>query len=642
MDYPPETYSLWAITADEQCVEIEKTIAQQSNLLMVLQEAGMGTPQSPIAIRVSKKELDFFCSHLTSSAQKLLTDLSDTDYSKLMDITEWLKCPLFYAELMEALMTEKQLVNAFALNQLNDKAVTKPISEHFTEKKCIKKSNLNREKPYIAHSNDDKYFTENISNNSSQDQIHLWSIQPLKQIKTFPGYSAALFSPDCRHIIIGPALRHCETMAISPFLYSIEHDTQRELVSDHKSYHQYNVLFDPQGRYFLQTLSHANDGKKHILTQLLNENKLTTIELAWGNASSFCFIPEDEHLLYINGQNQLIRYNSNNPSLEQILLDGCGQYMNINIERNQPLLISLSQMQQKTLLYCSQDPNNKDQLLVERIVKLESPVNYSSRSAYSSQLNRMAYNSSNTTLQLIDDCGNKIAHHQLDTEKHQGINHIVFHKEGNYLASLNERIDRTHNLLLSSIILWNLSDRPHIPGIRIDRPYRINECSFTKAGNLLTHGNKTELWNMNGTKIATLGKNQNSCHQIADHSFLLTEIIEKYSSTLEWSSAMRILSTKLYHVHIDEGKIAANIEKTKKSLSLSQALLLNAHHPHRKDKKPTILYPNMPDGRALASLRQTFSADKQYKILAKNFKLKKHPFIPKNLPISQQQRGIIA
>jgi hypothetical protein len=205
MDCSIQVPCIWAITTDQEVIEIDEGIAQQSNLLTVLQQKYAATPQNPIPLTITKNDFNFFSSLLTIPALELLTNLSDADYSKLMDIAEKLKCPIFYAELMEQLVSAKDLIHYFAQHELNHKAIAEPVSQHFMEKKCIKKSKLNRSKPSIMHTNDGKYFTETIPTNSAENQLHLWRTQPLKCIKTFPtDYQSVKFSPSCKHMIAAP------------------------------------------------------------------------------------------------------------------------------------------------------------------------------------------------------------------------------------------------------------------------------------------------------------------------------------------------------------------------------------------------------------------------------------------------------
>jgi hypothetical protein len=173
-----------------------------------------------------------------------------------------------------------------------------------------------------------------------------------------------------------------------------------------------------------------------------------------------------------------------------------------------------------------------------------------------------------------------------------------------------------------------------ITSIKVDTPYKIEHVSFTNADNLLTHGSKSELWDTEGNKIATLGKNLDLCMHISGHSFLLIKSFHKAGIHLHSRNMHATYLTKLYHVGIDENKITDKIKKTKENLLLSQAYLLNLHHLHRKDEKQTLLYPNMPDGRSLASL-----ADR--KILTPKFKLAKADFIPKTVPASQPTKHLL-
>lgn len=128
---------------------------------------------------------------------------------------------------------------------------------------------------------------------------------------------------------------------------------------------------------------------------------------------------------------------------------------------------------------------------------------------------------------------------------------------------------------------------------------------------------KIELWDMEGDKVLNLGKGQRSALHPDCRSILMSNTIVGNIYDI-WAE------TKLYLAHPHIKDATACLNDIKKSLTLSQALLFDARCSHRKDDKRIQLYPNMPNGRAVASFKN------EHTFLTKKFELKEEKFILTN------------
>lgn len=639
MDCPPQTTSIWVTTADDLPIEIDEIIAQQSNLLTVLQAEGLGKQHNPIKIGIDKEDLDFFCSSITTSAQQLLTKLSDEDYSALMDITEELKCLIFYSELMEQLIAKdaSHLIAKKSCLPLLNKMLCKHFTQHITEqKKCIKTSKLNqnREIPGFICSSDGKYFLENIST-SGNAQMNLWTTNPLKQIKTFPGYTHAQFSPGSNFIILySQADCNPQPMKIPPLFYSIEHNAQGFLIENYSIYSGYNAIFHANNQTFIQKLRIDYDNSLYILMHYSSdENKLKKIEYDFPQKTDkTIFLWDDKNILCVNNSKRELIHCKIDSDSQQIIDHNCiapnfipiTQSFTENDSKSASTLLLASRKNIKTLCI-EKNPRNEDELLFKiamltpsRDIDLKIQL-----TTVNTQKNICAYATEEGRLQIIDFAGNEIAYHNTLAF----IFKIVFDVTGNYLVSLCNKYNDPF------LIFWDLSQIPfHIQGIKVHPKSYISDIQFTDDGLLLTHGNRPSLWNMNGDKIITLDKDQNpnenrpSCLLLGNS--LLT--IKKIQEHIHNRQSSRLIKQKIRLFSAQNIKKAmSDSQDIRKSLLLSQAFLLNESSTHKT------IYPNMPDGRALTSLKP------EHVFLTKNLELAQHNFIPKNPPTSQPGKPLL-
>lgn len=298
MNISQRTSFMWAITKDKHLVEIDTMIAQQSNLLTVLQEKYEGTYQNPIPIPIDKESFKFLCSCLTIPAQQLLINLTHENYSQLIDVAEKLKCSIFYAELMEQLLPIKELINAFALTSINNmRALKKATYKSFLKKICIKKCKHHRINTInLIYSPDGTYFLENISRNESQCQVSLWNTEQKRCIKTFPGYAQALFSPSNDYIILYKNVGNGKGLDIAPLLYSITHDISIPLLNDYENYSWYTPTIHSSGNYIMQKTEYKYESKCTLIHYIKDEKRIQKIILEddLNNSRAFDFDPDSK------------------------------------------------------------------------------------------------------------------------------------------------------------------------------------------------------------------------------------------------------------------------------------------------------------------------------------------------------------
>lgn len=615
MDISPKTSSLWGITQDSHLVEIDTTIAQQSNLLTVLQETGKGTPHDPLPIPTNKESFTFLCSTLAIQAQQLSEQLTAQDYSRVMDIADKLKCIIFYAELMEQIIPTKDLISPFLLKVTTiSRLLKKSTYKHFLEKKCIKKSQYHTLNDVVSsYSPNGDYFFENIPKKDSKYRINLWNTEKRRCIKIFPHYSKAVFSPSNDYIILyGRTIPKGGLL----LLYSIVHDQSITLLSSHLNHLWGSPIISPEGDYIIQNIDQG-----YLLITYKNGNKIEKMILQneWFYAITCCFSPDNNHIIYGTKDNDLHMCDVNDPyaiqssiKCDNLYTAEIGQWNNA-----EPSLLMIKTNNHKKSFFTLQD----DQLALTK--KISSKDSYRSvQHAFITSKKIDCYNKNATTL-CIMDTENKLL---LCTEKMgPSIAQIIADTIGNHVVSLHK--ESATQPALSTLAFWNIS---HFPDrlTKITYPTKdiIDEMQFHSSGLLLTQGPKIELWDMQGDKVLNLGQGQNYALHPTDGSMLLSHSI---ANKMHDNTPRK---TKLYLLQPQTKAAMACLEDIQKSLTLSQILLCNEHSPHRKDKKQTRLSPNMPDGRALASFKP------EHAFLAEKFILSTQDFIPTDQLIFQWKK----
>ncbi len=619
MNILQKTPYLWVITEDKHLICVDNAIAQQSNLLTVLQEKYKATKKDPIPLKIDKEIFDFWCSHIIMSHQNFLITLGRNEQSKLMDAAAQLKCPIFYAQLMEEILTEKSIINALALKSINTRLLKKTIYKYFFEKIRIKKLKYHSsKKPIIlSYSHNGDYFLENM--NEKTCQINLWTTKEQRCIKSFPGYSHAFFSPQDSYIILY-TYKYGKTAKTDILLYFMSENNSIELVDNHQNYSWYTATIHPNENYIIQSKVVENDSKYSLFHYIKDEKKIqkTSLKNDWNNVSSYLFSSHGNHIICTTKDDRLILYDLEKPNniKDHKKFDNLYHAKLANINKNSNLLTILMEREKK-LFFTIQD----DKLIEKKCISSEDT--YSGlKDIFISQKGIYCYNKNATTLCIMDENNKKTL---LDTSQiGPCIHNIIADTTGNHIVSLHGSL--SSHFALSTLAFWNISGFPdRLTKIKIDTEYIVQHMHFTYDGLLLTHGKKTELWDMEGDKILNLGRNQ----QYALHPCFESILVTKQTQVNPCQNKFEV-RLFLAYPHTKEATACLNDIKT--SLTLSQALLFNTYCCYRKNKKRTLFHPNLPDGRALASFK------KEHKFLINNFKLIKQDFIPTSSPILQPEK----
>jgi hypothetical protein len=590
-----KNFHTWVLTNDIKIVKVNKPIVDQSNLITVLSKS-RAPDISPIKIPVNKAELKFFCNSITKSSSYLVKNLSDEKYSLLMDIAEKLKSPLFYAELMEQLMPIQDLLNMFALNYINFELKAK--LKKIIYKKYLKRIRINdrirstyhensMQTLSIIFSNNGEYFTETILTPHDKFITYLWDARTLSRIEKFHDCETATFSPKDDYIVIGEGL------------YFIKKKSCRfiDLCNHNKP------LISPDGCFLVQ------NSKSDTSYILCNTKTLSTkhfLSKPHYDQTNFCFHPDNKTLLYSRGiySNDLTIYDLEKPNNQCTKI--YSETPQSSDHRNKIAINtkgSLVLLNHNTLL-------NIQNLHSPTIIK-EWEFNRKIQCFYNAffipNKNIIIYQPDETTFYLINESGDTI-------KKHESlVTNIVTDNTGNYLAFLT--LDKK-NKTPETINLWNLSDLPSkIRTIKINTNTYINKIEFTKDQLLVTQSYTTKVWDMNGDPILNLGPSKANAINPKTGSIVTSNTLG-ITVLGTFKSRKKIPGPKkMNYFNINAPEAVTTINRIIKSLTLSQALLLNKHFSHKKTKNKRQFYPNLPDGRTLASFTE------KDKFLIKNFEL---------------------
>lgn len=618
-------HSIWIKTTDNQSIEVDQAIVQQSNLLIVLQEKYKATIKDPIPIPLNTFLWKFLCIYLTEPTEELIGRLTDKGYLQLMEIALTLKCPIFYAQLMEQLLSAvPEFMNRLGILAIHTFALKKTIYLHFCEKTCIKKSKnhfYENKSFHAAFSPNGHYLVETISENETCPQVHFWKITNIgnqkryDKIRSFDYHNRALFSPHNNYILFYPLSGYLRDMprANHSCLYSITHDKKVVLPANYENNPWTTLLIHPHEKYIVQILS-GHSGCGSILYRY-NAEENTITEISLGDAAKsfcICFHPDGKHLLYLNNDT-LIKQEIENSTQKTVIADG------IPIPPYYQMSITASEYDSMLRIYVKSDS-------LAQVLTLQNDIVISTSYWSCNNLKHVMLNNNIACWNLDRKklCLQSEKKEEVIIELKKDITDIITNTSGNRLLSIHKDSQKNS----STLMLWNASDiAGAVNKINVLRAKIKDDISFAKfsfSNLLLTQSTrKITLWD-NQQKIVSIGRPNTFAEHPSQDFFLIIESI--------WGNMwLRAAETKLYLFHLNIDKSKKCYEKAIRKLTLSQALLFNLYYKNRKDKCGTTFYPNMPDGRALTALEKNLGFHITTAVPT-------NPFISKNPSISLSQK----
>jgi len=594
---------LWIKTQDNKIVTIDKPIAQQSNLITVLQQQYKGTNKHPIPITTNQEEFNFFCSSITQNPLILFKEFSDEQYSNLMKITAQLKALLFYTELMLPLIPLQELQNRFSYEHFNPAKFKKIIYKKYLKKTCIQNNHQPGTKILsINFDNTGNYFTETAKLSQNRYITYLWNTKALSIIKNFAGCQSPTFIPHKNCIITNDGIYF-----IKKDLYYIKSFNNND-----------KPIISPQGDFFIHCLN-PNHLYTLFNTDTLNETKLSQTS---DYPITILFHPDKNTVFYskdIKNKNYLMIYN---------LITSTHHNTNI-ITKNSLLLPSTNTCAINThgsllllnhcRLYNIKNPY-KPKIIKENICNRASDY----EPWFIPHKDIIFYQLTPSFFCLLDCCGNIITLYQPSTSLPRSIINITTDSTGNYLAFINNKAHKP-----STIELWNLSTLPSKIGIlRIHPGLCIHKIEFTKDQLLLTQSTTTQLWDMNGDNILNLGPSNTNAINPHTGSIITSQNLSlPIPSTTFLNDTIIPGRIKTYYCDINAQEAQETMTTIIKALTLPEVLLLNKYYAHKKTKKSYKLYPNLPDGRMLQTLIKKYgNLLEKFSLHARNYTSEKKQF----------------
>lgn len=580
-------------TTDNQVLEVPLVFVEQSNLLSTLNAEK--NDARPICLPINKASFNYWRNAIKHSAAYHLKNMTDQQYSHLMTTAEKLKCPIFYAELIEQLIPIDIIQKIESL--LEWKKIDEKIIKYSLNKRCIIKSRVNNNQPCISCSTDDTYFVENISTKNNVPQINLWISNPLQKIKTFDGYTNAQFNPMNDTLFL---YKHCNGNNFEGCFYFIKENKSKTLPPTHPDSSLSNALFHPTRHIFYIKYSRYMQTAQFLFRYVPQETKIEPIEHLLGQMEGLHFLPYEEKMVYKNHEKKLIVRSINDEIDEKILAENCLQDY-VLLYKNRAL-ITRSPSSRKTLVITHDEPSiiRAETYIIKRIQDMSGwdiPLGI----AFNRIKRLYAYTASSSQINICQVNGEIIALHKGKYYIHA----ITFHPNGNHLIAINSQ--NKPSPYPDILTIWDISNTSSsIKGKIIHTNTTIKDISFINNDFFLSHGHKTIVWNTQGDKIYTLDKNESAyaltpSHLITGTYINNTQKINGYSDT----SNRR---TELYHTSNLRETLHSYIAMRNR-LSLSEKLLLCTYHKEYKECSR-----DLPNGRALTSLRNKIEETKDQNI----------------------------
>jgi WD40 repeat protein len=593
-------------TDDNQIVAIDKTIAQESNLITTLLKKYSGSRHDPIPIKVSYEAFTFFCEHIVQPPATLLTTLSDKNYAHLMAIADKLKALPFYAELMEQLITVPELRNSFVHIILNQLLLKQAVYKKYYSKKCIKNSLHDTTDNFtLLFSNNGKHFADTISYDRC-DRMTLWDAPHFNASYSIIHPTTIVFSPTNKYLLV-----YCQKNGSDKVtnlgIHFLKNHQFKLFSTDSCHTHNITLIPSPKGQYILQELSTKEGHTKahpYTLYYINSDNQiaLKILREDIAQARRIIFHPNGKQLI-CSLENSVVLYDINNPknTREIYRFDEWFDPQLIINQKGNLLVIDSDQLfdiSNKPTKIRHLDGHNKLDALL-----------------FIPQKNIVAYQSYQH-LYIIDEDNKKLLKYQ--TGK---IRQLAADTSGTYLATICERYPMNSEFA-STLLLLNLTtSSPYVSMMKIIFPQaNLYSIAFTKDQLLAVQSHTLQLLDMQGDTVLNLGE----CQKYAinpQYNFLMTA--KRYNEYLRINDTHYDVipgPTKMYLHTINTHQVQKTINNITNSLTLS--LLINAHFSCKKKKE---LYSNLPSGRALTAFKQ----DEKFKneqFLVKRFTLKEKQY----------------
>lgn len=577
---------LWIKTTDNRMFEVSLVFAEQSNLLKTLHtEKTEKNDTSPVEIPVDAQSFDLLYRSIPQPVESLLKKMPQT-YSLLITAAEKLKCPIFYAQLIEQLIPNDviQKIESF----LDWKKLDKRIIQYSLNKQRILKSTVNKNAPFIRTSIDGTYFLENISTKEKISQINLWTTNPVKKIKTFDSHPQAYFNPMGEVLLLSYGMDDClyfikknEKHSLSPYMPS-------ELAKMEA------FLFHPTHNICCIRYYHSGQETYLLFRYIPHEAKIELIECSFGTLEieKFNFLPDEEKIVYKNKKKALIVANINDNIDQDIIAQNVSTNYVLYCPNNKRFIISAGDMHKESLIttYSGSSIIDTTSHTIERVQDTPNwhiPLKMS----FNEIKSLYAYSASSAQINICNTNGKTIALYQ---GKYY-IETINFHPNGNHLIVVNSKNGPPS--YPDILTIWDVSNSSSaIKGKIIHANAYIKNTSFMDNDFFLSHGNKTIIWDVQGNRICTVSKNE-SAYALTPSCFITATHIDDPQNMNDCLNP-HIRTTKLY-LTSNMKKVVHSYIAMRNKLSLSEKLLFKMFY-NQKYKECS---PNMPDGRALISLR---------------------------------------
>jgi hypothetical protein len=596
--HPMQQPTLWIKTQNEELIEIEEVIAQESCLLQILLEEYAATYDDPLPIPLSTDAFAFLYYCLQQPVEKLNTVLHKNDFFRLIHCAEKLKCFLFYTQLMEQLIGKDlidKITDKLTFPELDKIIGSKIVSSH---KKCIKKSNTHRSTVAIINSKDGNYFVENITEWSSKPQITLWKTHPLQKMRKFIGLDTGIFCNLSKTLAI-----YLKKRAETFRLYSLESKNLFSNESNYQGNSITHVLFHPNQNLCCLTLKSDDQNNSHNRIVMRYSSKNHTIKAAVSFSlthEDLIFSPDDKKIVWINDnkelcvscpydlkhQKKIYKMNTIPGHLESYHKAQNDLFSFVFFKNFNTGSIFFPKSGLSTGLEAQRDPGSYYGAHLKVILNPSK--------------NLYCYNPKPSELCLMHLNGEIIATH--DIGRIYRIQSLLFHPNGNYLFAIYDNgfyeASTSPHRQTSLIARLNLSDLAAIRAKTIDPQCMVYNINFIEDTYFISHGTRTIVWNMQGEKICTLGKNEVASSYSGNN--LITAAHEKEGYQIDCNSCTTDgYKTKLYS--LPNVKLCLeHYQEFKKSLLPSEKYLLNMYAKAKYKE----FYPNLPRGRALACIRK--------------------------------------
>ena len=583
--------NLWLKTSDNQYIECDQMIINQSAILTLLKKIGSGSCKNKAApLGLSAEEINMFIRACTNTLMQLTYAHNANKSYDLLAIADTLKSPKLYAVLIGMLLppdVDKKIAeDIFSLKKITKIAIQRTPLYNSHRSLCISHTFYLDSMPdiKIEYNHTGDYYITSFTTEDMLTKCYLWDAHNDKTIAAFD-YDTAQFSPTRKQLLLARTLPNNLKQKDPALLYDIATGTNTLLSNAHNIS---SIVFSPDGNTIAATF--YDHTQHHIirLWDISDCNNIHTADLIGHNekVNAIAFSPNSKQLVSGSTEitNPVILWDISNPySIQRktiipqqpcyftnFIFSTSGSFILGKTQNDNPLLITLKKdnfynaLYNKTFRYATANIQfipTKDLLL---------------------------HGLKNGSLEIYNPSTNKYAY-CIQSEVNT-LNAFTASKDGRYIAASHEN---------NALFVWELNKENIVSKKTvITNNFPIQSLQFNNDGFLLGYSHDhRRLWDTDGSTMISIQPHYGSAFHSAlyspDGNKILSVAIEQFQKNV----LMQNHSATITHSMLITPKTKNTLTQMKNSITTAQATLLNSidYKPMRLKNPPLFKKHSLDD-----------------------------------------------